>query len=151
MTDFQKFYELHDQPEPLILANVWNVKSAQIAEQAGFKAVATSSGAIADSLGYKDGEQISFEELLYIVKRIRACIMTPLSVDMERGYTNDLNLLQKHAQQLIDEGVVGINLEDTQGEEVFLKKLNKIKNYLLSSNKETFINDTTDVFFQKLT
>jgi 2-methylisocitrate lyase-like PEP mutase family enzyme len=56
----------------------------------GFKAVATSSAAIAESLGYKDGEHIPFAELLYIVQRIKARISIPLSVDIERGYTNDL-------------------------------------------------------------
>ena len=35
-------------------------------EAAGFPAIATSSGAIADSLGYADGEQILFKELLYM-------------------------------------------------------------------------------------
>ena len=90
MTDYEKFHQLHYQSIPLILANAWNAKSAQIAENSGFKAVATSSGAIAESLGYKDGEHIPFAELLYIVQRIKARISIPFSVDIERGYTNDL-------------------------------------------------------------
>ena len=56
----ETFHQLHHQSKPFILANVWNVKSAQIVEASGFDAMATSSGAIADSLGYKDGEQIPF-------------------------------------------------------------------------------------------
>src|SRR5688500_1246632 len=87
MTNFETFYQLHQQPAPFILANVWNVKSAKIVEACGFKAMATSSGAIADSLGYRDGEEIPFSELLYVVKRIRSCTTIPLSVDLERGYT----------------------------------------------------------------
>ena len=55
----------------MVIANAWNARSAQIIEKAGFSAIATSSGAIADSLGYKDGEQIPFEEMLYVVKRIK--------------------------------------------------------------------------------
>ena len=58
MTDYEKFHQLHYQSKPLVLANAWNAKSAQIAENSGFKAVATSSGAIAESLGYEDGEYI---------------------------------------------------------------------------------------------
>ncbi|WP_276372868.1 isocitrate lyase/phosphoenolpyruvate mutase family protein [Chryseolinea sp. H1M3-3] len=77
MNHFDNFYELHHQPEPLLIANSWNVKSAQIIEKVGYHAVATSSGAIADSLGYKDGQQISFEELLYVVKRIKSVLTSP--------------------------------------------------------------------------
>jgi 2-methylisocitrate lyase-like PEP mutase family enzyme len=150
MTDYEKFHQLHHQSSPLILANAWNARSAQIAENAGFKAVATSSGAIAESLGYKDGENIPFAELLYMVRRIKASISIPLSVDMERGYTNDLEVLKEHIQQLIDTGVVGINLEDAQGEDIYLKKLNTIKNYLLKTSQQFFINARTDGFLQKL-
>jgi 2-methylisocitrate lyase-like PEP mutase family enzyme len=150
MTQYETFYQLHYQSKPFILANVWNVKSAQIAESSGFKAVATSSGAIAESLGYKDGEQIPFAELLYIVQRIKSGISVPLSVDMERGYTDDLKLLNEHIQKLIDAGVVGINLEDVQGEDIYLKKLNSIKNYLTKTGQQLFINARTDGFLQKL-
>ncbi|HVE60607.1 MAG TPA: isocitrate lyase/phosphoenolpyruvate mutase family protein [Chitinophagaceae bacterium] len=150
MRDYETFHQLHYQSTPMILANVWNAKSAQIAESTGFKAVATSSGAIAESLGYKDGENIPFAELLYMVQRIKASISIPLSVDMERGYTDDLELLNKHIQQLIDSGVVGINLEDAQGEDIYLKKLNGIKNYLVKTNQQLFINARTDGFLQKL-
>jgi 2-methylisocitrate lyase-like PEP mutase family enzyme len=150
MTEYEKFHQMHYQSHPLILANVWNSKSAQIAESTGFKAVATSSGAIAESLGYKDGEHIPFAELLYIVQRIKASISIPLSVDMERGYTDDLHLLIEHIQKLIDCGIVGINLEDAQGEDVYLKKLRSIKNYLIKTNQKLFINARTDGFLQKL-
>lgn len=150
MTDYEKFHQLHWQPEPLVVANAWNAKSAQIAESSGFKAVATSSGAIADSLGYKDGEHIPFAEMLYVVQRIKASISVPLSVDFERGYTDDLNLLTEYIQQLLDAGVVGINLEDVQGEDVYLKKLISIKNYLRKTGQQLFINARTDAFLQKL-
>jgi len=150
MTDYEIFRQLHYQSTPLILANVWNAKSAQIAQNTGFRAVATSSGAIAESLGYKDGEQMPFTELLYMVQRIKSCISIPLSVDMERGYTNDLKLLNEYIQKLIDTGVVGINLEDAQGEEIYLSKLNGIKDYLVNTDQQLFINARTDGFLQKL-
>lgn len=151
MTDYEIFHHLHYGDRPLILANVWNVKSAQIAESSGFKAVATSSGAVAESLGYKDGEHIPFAELLYIVRRIKTSISIPLSVDFERGYTDDLETLNKHIQQLIDSGVVGINLEDAQGHEVYLRKMASIKSYLIKTGQQLFVNARTDVFLQKLT
>ena len=150
MDHYQQFYNLHHQTEPFLLANAWNAKSAQIIEKAGFDAVATSSGAIADSLGYKDGEQIPFEEMLYMVKRIKSVINIPLSVDMERGYTDDLQTLTANVQKVIDIGVAGINIEDHQGEEIYLEKLYAISNYLQQTGQPLFVNARTDVFLQNL-
>ncbi|NLR77981.1 isocitrate lyase/phosphoenolpyruvate mutase family protein [Chitinophaga eiseniae] len=145
-----EFHQLHHQSSPFILANVWNVRSAQIVENCGFKAMATSSGAIAESLGYKDGEQIPFAELCYIVERIKKSTSIPFSVDLERGYTNNMEVLLENIRQLIDAGVAGINLEDHEGEDIYLRKLSTIKNYLLKTHQQLFINARTDAFLQKL-
>lgn len=150
MNHYETFYQLHHQPHPFLLANAWNAKSAKLIEAAGFSAIGTSSGAIADSLGYADGEHIPFEELLYIIRRIKASISVPLSVDLERGYNNNLAILNDHIQQLLDIGVAGINLEDAEGADVYLRKLHSIKNYLLKTNQHLFINARTDAFLQKL-
>ena len=150
MSDYEIFYQLHHQEKPLIIANAWNVKSAQMIEQNGYAAIATSSGAISNSLGYEDGEKIPFSELLYIVQRIKASTNIPLSVDLERGYTDDLNELTENIQKLVDIGVAGINLEDVQGEAIYLKKLSAIKNHLERSNQKLFINARTDGFLIKV-
>lgn len=150
MNQHEKFYQLHHQQSPFILANAWNVRSAQLIEEAGFDAIATSSGAIASSLGYEDGERIPFNELLYIVQRIKVCTNSPLSVDIERGYSDDLIILRDNIQKLLDCGVSGINIEDAQGEEIYVRKLASIKNHLVRTNQSLFINARTDVFLQKL-
>jgi 2-methylisocitrate lyase-like PEP mutase family enzyme len=150
MNNYEKFFQLHHQEKPLIIANAWNVKSAQIIENNGYAAIATSSGAIADSLGYADGEKIPFSELLYVVQRIISSTNIPLSIDLERGYADDLAGLNDNIQKLIDIGIAGINLEDAQGEEIYLKKLNSVKNYLTKNNQKLFINARTDGFLQKL-
>ena len=150
MNQYEKFYQLHHQQKPLMIANAWNSRSAQLIEEAGFEAIGTSSGAISSSLGYEDGEKIPFNELLYIVKRIQATIKVPLTVDMERGYTDDLQILTDNIQKLIDIGASGINIEDAQGEDIYLRKLESIKNYLVKTNQQLFINARTDAFLQKL-
>lgn len=150
MNNYEIFYQLHHRKTPFILANAWNVKSAQIIEQNGYEAIGTSSGAISNSLGYEDGEKMPFNELLYIIQRIKASTNIPLSVDLERGYTGNLNGLTDNIQKLIDTGVSGINLEDSQGEEIYLRKLNSIKNHLEQSNQKLFINARTDAFLLKL-
>ncbi|MGF7037751.1 isocitrate lyase/PEP mutase family protein [Mucilaginibacter lappiensis] len=150
MDHYETFYELHHQPAPFLLANAWNAKSAKLIEAGGFPAVATSSGAIADSLGYADGEQIPFTELLYVIQRIKSAINIPLSVDFERGYSHDLAVINDHIQQLLDTGIAGVNIEDAEGEAVYLRKLESIKNYLVKTGQQLFINARTDAFLQKL-
>jgi 2-methylisocitrate lyase-like PEP mutase family enzyme len=150
MSHYETFFRLHHRETPFILANAWNVKSAQIIEQIGYDAIGTSSGAISNSLGYEDGEKMPFSELLYIIQRIKASINIPLTVDLERGYTDNIKNLTENIERLIDVGVVGINIEDAQGEEIYLKKLYAIKNYVEKRKQKLFINARTDGFLQKL-
>lgn len=102
MNNYETFYQLHHKEIPFILANAWNVKSAQIIEQNGYEAIGTSSGAISNSLGYEEGEKMPFSELLYIVKRIKASTTIPLTVDLERGYADEMKDLTDNIERLID-------------------------------------------------
>lgn len=108
------FTALHQQSSPLLLANVWDAASALAAQEAGYQAIGTSSAAIAAMLGYDDGQQMPFAELLFIVKRIRAVCSLPLSVDMEAGYGETAQAIADNLQQLTPLGVVGVNLEDSR-------------------------------------
>lgn len=54
----------------LIFPNAWDVGSAYIFEKQGFPAVATSSAGIAYALGYPDGQNISFDDVLWLVERV---------------------------------------------------------------------------------
>lgn len=101
-------------PTPLLLANAWDVSSALAAQQAGYDAIGTSSAAIAATLGYDDGEQMPFDELLLIVRRIRASTSLPLSVDMEAGYGADQAHVVANVTRLVELGVAGINIEDSR-------------------------------------
>lgn len=66
------FAELHNQHEPLLIANVWDAASAVAAQEAGYQALGTSSAAIASTLGYEDGQGMPFDALFYMVTRIQA-------------------------------------------------------------------------------
>jgi 2-methylisocitrate lyase-like PEP mutase family enzyme len=94
----------------LIIGNVWNVQSAKIYEKLNFQAIGTSSAAIAHSLGYEDGEQMPFSDLLFIVERIIKSVPLPLSVDIEFGYGNTATEIAKNKITLEKLGVVGIKL-----------------------------------------
>lgn len=108
-----EFNNLHSQDKPLLIGNVWDVPSAKMAEELNFKAIATSSSAIAALLGYNDGEEMKFSELEYLVKRIALNTNLPLSVDLESGYSRDPKQIVNHIKRLSQVGVVGINIEDS--------------------------------------
>lgn len=150
-----QFRKLHQQEEPLLIGNAWNVQSARVFEKLGFKAIATSSSAVAETLGYADGEAMSFEEYLFIIKRISKSINLPLSVDLEAGYGNSADAIVENIKRLYELGVVGINLEDSivsAGKRsiveagAFAEKVSTIVNRLTGSKIEMFINLRSDVF-----
>lgn len=92
--------------------NAWNVRSALDLEASGFDLIGTSSAAIADSLGFGDGEKIPFDLLLTVIRQIRERIALPLSVDLERGYADTLEGLVRNTSRLIEIGCGALNLED---------------------------------------
>lgn len=158
MNRYKLFKQLHQQPEPLIIGNVWNVSSARLFERNAFKAIATSSWALAATLGYSDGEEMPYAELLYMVERISKCVMLPLSVDVEAGFSRDADVVADHLTQLYKLGVVGVNLEDSvvEGErqllpaQVFAEKLAHIRRRLNERNVQLFINARTDAFLMQV-
>lgn len=111
-TRLQDFHALHAPGELLILANIWDAGSAVLARQAGARALATSSAALAWSLGHADGGLLPRQELLDAVARIQRVNALPLTVDIEDGYSEEPGAVLALVRALLELGVVGINLED---------------------------------------
>lgn len=149
------FTQLHQQKKPLLIANVWDACSARIAQQTGYQALGTSSAAIAAMLGYEDGEALSFDELFYIVSRIKSVTDLPLSVDIEAGFGQTAVEITDNIERLVRLGIVGVNIEDsnvTEGirclanADTFAGCLQNIRNYLGKENLRLFINVRTDTY-----
>ncbi len=160
MSKAEKFKKLHNQT--LLLGNVWDVQSAMLFEKLGYKAIGTSSAAIAASLGYNDGEKMPFLDLLRIVKNIQTKINIPLTVDIEGGYSRNVNEIIANIAALYKLGVVGINIEDsiantsqTVEREIvnaqnFGEIIREIKSYLTRHNMPVFLNVRTDFYIMGL-
>lgn len=101
---------LHVPGRPLVLANVWDAASARLAVAAGFPVVATSSAAVAESLGYRDHQDAPAAEMLAAAARIGRAVDVPVTVDAEAGYGLPAAEL---VARLLAAGAVGCNLEDT--------------------------------------
>jgi 2-methylisocitrate lyase-like PEP mutase family enzyme len=107
-----RFLDLHHAKSTFVLPNAWDVASAMIFAHEGFPAIGTTSAGIAASLGYADGQKMSFEENLEVVERIVCNTDLPVSADFESGYGEDLEELATRALTLVRAGVVGLNIED---------------------------------------
>lgn len=101
---------LHVPGDPVVLPNVWDAASARVAEKAGFPALATTSGGVAKSLGFRDGEDAPVDEMLAAVSRITGAVGVPVTADMESGYGLPAPEL---VERLADAGACGLNFEDT--------------------------------------
>lgn len=101
---------LHRPGDPLLLPNVWDCQSARLVAAAGLAAVATSSAAVAGSLGFADGEAAPAGEMFDAVARIVAAVEVPVTADLERGYGLAPAEL---VERLAATGAVGCNLEDS--------------------------------------
>src|ERR1700740_241778 len=106
------FRAKHRGPPLLLLPNAWDAMSARIFVAAGFEAVATTSGGVAWALGYADGEQTPWAEVVAATARIVRAARVPVTADIEAGYGETPAEVGAHVAEIIETGVVGINLED---------------------------------------
>ncbi|HET7043425.1 MAG TPA: isocitrate lyase/phosphoenolpyruvate mutase family protein [Gaiellaceae bacterium] len=106
------FRRMHLEPPLLVLPNAWDVASARVlAPLPGCRALATSSAAVARSLGWEDGEQAPVEEMVRVAGRIAAAVDVPVTADLEAGYGDPVGT----AGAAWEAGVVGMNFEDSSG------------------------------------
>jgi 2-methylisocitrate lyase-like PEP mutase family enzyme len=101
---------LHAGPRPLVVPNAWDVASARLVVKAGFPVVATSSGAVAASLGYQDDDSMPVDEAFGVIARIARRVAVPVTADVEAGYRLSPEDL---VARLLHAGAVGCNIEDT--------------------------------------
>src|SRR5215831_6873183 len=125
----RRLRELVRAPEILVMPGAYDVLSALLFEQMGFKAIQGTSGGIAAALGYPDGE---------------------------RGY-GDENDIKETVHRLIAAGVAGMNLEDGAGGKPggarglveLSEQLRKIKAVMETKRElgsEFFLNARVDAF-----
>lgn len=154
MNSFETFLKLHHQANPLLIGNIWDVHSAILFEQCGYKAIGTSSAAVANTFGYEDGEQVPFDNIVRLAKRVINRVNIPVSIDMEGGYSRTTEGIYENIKKLYDVGVVGINLEDTipgneqklQDIDAFKKILSSLCNLLNKNHVHVFLNIRTDSY-----
>jgi 2-methylisocitrate lyase-like PEP mutase family enzyme len=137
---------MHSGPQPLILPNVWDAVSARAYADAGFAALATSSSAIAATLGYRDGATPA-DEMFAAIARITRSVDVPVTADIESGYGLPVPEL---VRRLAECGVVGCNLEDSDPVTRTLTDRGRQADYLAAvraeAGPELVVNARVDVY-----
>ena len=140
---------MHAGLQPLVLPNVWDPVSARAFAEAGFGALATSSSAVAATLGYADGDTPA-AEMLAVAARIASSVRVPVSADVETGY--DLPPAELVAR-LLDAGIAGCNLEDSDRASGLLNEPERQADYLAAvraaAGAELVINARVDVYVRQ--
>ncbi len=108
----EAFRARHRAPPVLLLPNAWDAMSALLFVDAGFDALATTSGGVAWALGYPDGEAAPWDEVVAATARIVRAAGVPVTADIEAGYGGTPAEVAAHVAEIIRAGAVGINLED---------------------------------------
>lgn len=107
-----RLLELHHASQPLVLINAWDAASAAMIEHCGLPAIATSSAAMANALGFPDGQYLPWSQMLEAVARVCRAVKVPVTADIESGFATNVTALETSITQIIAAGAVGVNLED---------------------------------------
>jgi 2-methylisocitrate lyase-like PEP mutase family enzyme len=141
--------ELHIPGSPLILPNAWDAATAKLVAEAGFPVVATSSGAVAGTLGYTDNEGAPAAEMFAAAARMVRAVNVPVTVDAESGYGLPAREL---AARLIDIGAKGCNLEDTDHRNGGLvdagKQAERLAGFKAAAGQDFVLNARVDTFLR---
>lgn len=154
----ERLRQLHHGPNILVLPNAWDVVSARILEELGFPSIATSSAAVAFSLGYPDGQRISRHEMLGMVAKIAGAVRVPVTADMEAGYGATLDDMAETAKAIVAAGAVGLNLEDVTGSDesshvdtaLQVEKIRAIRKVSASLGVSLVVNARTDIYLMPI-
>ena len=108
------FAALHAAPGAFAVPNPWDIGSALILQGLGFKALATTSSGLAQTLGRADG-MVTLDEKLEHCQKLAAATDIPITADMENGYADDPESVAACIRNVAATGVVGASIEDYTG------------------------------------
>jgi 2-methylisocitrate lyase-like PEP mutase family enzyme len=114
---YERFLALHTREGGLVMPNAWDGLSAQLLADAGFEAIATSSFALAASLGRLDGRhQVTREEHLAHAAMLTRLTGLPVNGDFEDGYGDTPEDVAETVNAAVEHGLAGVGIEDTSGD-----------------------------------
>ena len=99
-----------------VIANAWDAGSARVLAGLGFEAIATSSGAMANTLGRTDGH-VTREEAIEHGRSLVEAVEVPVAADLENGFGEKPEEAALTIRRAIAAGLAGGSIEDFSGDE----------------------------------
>jgi 2-methylisocitrate lyase-like PEP mutase family enzyme len=112
----EAFRALHEST--FVIANAWDPGSARILAGLGFRALATSSGAHAGTLGRRDGE-VTRDEALAHARAIVEATDVPVSADLENCFADEPAAAAETIRMAAGVGLAGCSIEDARRDKVY--------------------------------
>jgi methylisocitrate lyase len=107
------FHRLHDSG-CFVIPNPWDAGSAVWLQQAGFKALATTSSGYAWTLALPDNG-VGLEGMVAHLKAIVAATEIPVNADFENAYADEPAGVAANVLRAAEAGVAGLSVEDSTG------------------------------------
>jgi 2-methylisocitrate lyase-like PEP mutase family enzyme len=117
----EAFRRLHEE-EPFVIPNPWDAGSAKVLAGLGFKALATTSGGLAFTLGRPDGT-VTLDEVAAHVSAVDRATDLPVSVDLENGYGTAPEAAARAIATAAEAGAAGGSIEDYDRDETRLYEM----------------------------
>ncbi|MEU8948414.1 isocitrate lyase/phosphoenolpyruvate mutase family protein [Streptomyces sp. NPDC048489] len=151
---YEHFMALHTRDGGLVMPNAWDGLSALILADAGFEAIATSSAAIAATLGRFDGRHaVGREEHLGHARLLGRLTGLPVNGDFEDGYGDTPEDVAATVEAAVESGLAGIGVEDTTGDpgrpiRDFDEAVDRVRSAVGASRGRIVVTGRTDNFIQ---
>jgi 2-methylisocitrate lyase-like PEP mutase family enzyme len=115
MSVISSFRTLHESG-CFVLPNPWDVGSAVLLQQLGFRALATTSAGMAFSRGLPDAiGPVSCDAMLAHVRELVTATPLPVSADFQNGYADAPEGVAANVTRCVRTGAAGLSIEDGTG------------------------------------
>jgi 2-methylisocitrate lyase-like PEP mutase family enzyme len=108
------FHQLHQQA-CFVIPNPWDIGSARVLAQLGFKALATTSAGFAWSIGRAD-HRVTLEPTLDHLRVLSQAVDVPINADFGDGFGVEPGAVADHVGQASATGIAGLSIEDSTGD-----------------------------------
>ena len=110
---YQTFRDLHASG-CFVIPNPWDLGSARVLEQLGFRALATTSSGFAWSKGRPDSG-VTLDDALEHFRTIAAGVAIPVNGDFEGAFAVDPEDVAANMTKAAATGIAGVSIEDSTG------------------------------------
>jgi 2-methylisocitrate lyase-like PEP mutase family enzyme len=94
-----------------VLPSPWDIGTARMMQQLGFRAIATTSAGFAWSIG-KPQYETTFDDVLEHLSSICEKVDLPVTADLESGFARDPEGVGINVDVVVDTGIAGFSIED---------------------------------------